>query len=507
MQIRNESPDGHIVPKNTFANTHSKAKENFIALVEEFGEKVDYIIRESSPDNMSRQMTLDELKAKPKYTKDQILEIINGNDKSRVGRLEKGLQRGVQQDSTGNSQGGPSEGSRQGNLESGNIERLSERYPAGNSGRTENASDGRSDETVESGASNSPEDNIYLRMPLDRVRKDAENGVLKAKEALKFLERNTEIAGKDSDSTPVPETLKTPGEQKEEARLKHLLRERYNGAEVEFVEPQDDSQRAVAEFFQKELGKNVRFFKGTLKADGFHYKGKLYLNTKNEKPMMAAAFHEYTHDLRENDPDSYSNLMKNVMRLASEDQLAEWKKNYNRRYSSRNYTELDDSALEEEFIADVAGSVGGTESFLRKIGEQSPNLLERFLAWLKYLKDALYKDGESDQEIRAVIGNSIDEIETLFARKVVEKRSENAETRVSNPPGNRKNAILDALRKIVKGNEEETIQNLRNNLEQYSRTNHITLIWGNEKKTFPYRIASRNRYVTSCDRRTGKRKN
>lgn len=183
MQIRNESPDGHIVPKNTFANTHSKAKENFIALVEEFGEKVDYIILESSPDNMSRQMTLDELKAKPKYTKDQILEIINGNDKSRVGRLEKGLQRGVQQDSTGNSQGGPSEGSRQGNLESGNIERLSERYPAGNSGRTENASDGRSDETVESGASNSPEDNIYLRMPLDRVRKDAENGVLKAKEA------------------------------------------------------------------------------------------------------------------------------------------------------------------------------------------------------------------------------------------------------------------------------------------------------------------------------------
>lgn len=70
------------------------------------------------------------------------------------------------------------------------------------------------------------------------------------------------------------ETLKTPGEQQEEARLKHLLRERYNGAEVEFVEPQDDSQRAVAEFFQKELGKNVRFFKGTLKADGFHYTRK-----------------------------------------------------------------------------------------------------------------------------------------------------------------------------------------------------------------------------------------
>ena len=386
--------------------------------------------------------------------------------------VPENIQQGNRMEGAGNSLGGSSEVFQQRTIE----------HPAGDSGRTENGPDEQSAETVKLEAATSSDDNIYFRMPLDRVRKDAELGVLKAKEALKILEGNTETAGKDSASTTEPETQKTPREEKEETRLKHLLRERYNGAEVEFVDPQDDSQRAVAEFLRKELGKNVRFFKGTLRADGFHHKGKLYLNTKNEKPLMAAAFHEYTHDLRENDPDSYNNLMKNVMRLASEEQLAEWKKNYNRRYSSRNYIELDDAALEEEFIADVAGSVGGTESFLRKIGEQSPNLLERFLAWLKQLKDALYKDGEFDQEIRAVIGNSIDEIETLFARKVVEKRSENAETRVSNPPENRKNVILDALRKIVEGSEEETIPNLRNDLEQYGGTNNITLIWGNEKK-------------------------
>lgn len=330
--------------------------------------------------------------------------------------VPENIQPGNQMEESGNLPGGPSEVYQQRTIE----------QPIGDSGRTENASDGRSDEIVNrevSGASNSQEDNIYLRMPLDRVRKDAENGVLKAKEALKILERNTETAGKDSASTPEPETQKTPKEQKEEARLKHLLRERYNGAEVEFVEPQNDSQRAVAEFFQKELGKNIRFFKGTLKADGFHYKGRLYLNTKNEKPLMAAAFHEYTHDLRENDPDSYSDLMKNVMRLASEDQLAEWKRNYNRRYSSRNYTELDDAALEEEFIADVAGSVGGTESFLRKIGEQSPNLLERFLAWLKHLKDALYKDGEFDQNIKDVFGKHFEQIESIVTDKIKERIS------------------------------------------------------------------------------------
>ena len=633
VQKRNKSPDGHIVPKNIFASTHSKAKENFIALVEEFGDKVEYIIRESLPGNTSRKMTLDELKAKPKYTKDQILEIINGNDKSRVGRLGEEIRRGVQQESPENSQGGPSNGSRQGNLESGNIERLSERYPAGNSGRTENSPSGRSDETVKleaSGASNANEfldkrkepdlpnreKDTETQYSLQRVPRniadfqampahpkpsktkfstvkelydlykkeylgqtirtasghditfkpghffrliagtpaegrkgfiakaknaadaiaqieegkigfgdiagyqisraeylpvfkdvitdadfwirEKENKILFGKKysdikkadgflavtleiekdgklgpvsfhprrfseglftgkeihwnianALDHANASGDVSSRDKSSelidTIAPENemsngkidtfsteiQRSPREEKEEARLKYLLRERFKGAEVEFVKPQDNSQRAVAEFFRKELGKNVRFFKGTLKADGFHHKGKLYLNTKNEKPLMAAAFHEYTHDLRENDPDSYSDLMKNVMRLASEDQLAEWKKNYNRRYSSRNYTELDDAALEEEFIADVAGSVGGTESFFRKIGEQSPNLLERFLAWLKQLKDALYKDGEFDQEIRAVIGNSIDEIETILARKVVEKRSENAETRTT----------------------------------------------------------------------------
>ena len=217
VQKRNKSSDGHIVTRDIFANTHSKAKENFIALVEEFGDKVEYIIQESLPGNTFREMTLDELKAKPKYTKDQILEIINGNkttaDEGSRGQNYEEVQRSNPEEN-GTAQGeryplgngkrtietrkpdsrtdkttpelpagsenvrpqyndersmggldeklqeGASNGSRQGNLESGNIERFSERYPAGNSGRTENGPDGRSDETVNrevSGASNANE--------------------------------------------------------------------------------------------------------------------------------------------------------------------------------------------------------------------------------------------------------------------------------------------------------------------------------------------------------------
>ena len=56
-------------------------------------------------------------------------------------------------------------------------------------------------------------------------------------------------------------------------------------------------------------------------------------------------------------------------------------------------------------------------------------------------------------------------------------------------PGKR-DSVLDALQKIADGSEEETIPNLRNDLEQYGGTNDITLPWGNLKKGI-YHIAYR----------------
>ena len=42
--------------------------------------------------------------------------------------------------------------------------------------------------------------------------------------------------------------------------------------------------------------------------------------------------------------------------------------------------------------------------------------------------------------------------------------------------------IIDALIKIANGEEEVTLSNIRNDLEDYGGTNDITLIYGNEKK-------------------------
>lgn len=119
VQKRNQSADGHIVPEGVFANTHAVAKETFLKLVRDFGDKVQYIIKEVADGKVS-DISLEELENKPKYTKEQIKESINaenyekarsildgfsnqGTDNQRHsadGRSSRGGNRGVHEESS-----------------------------------------------------------------------------------------------------------------------------------------------------------------------------------------------------------------------------------------------------------------------------------------------------------------------------------------------------------------------------------------------------------------------
>lgn len=119
VQKRNQSADGHIVPEGVFANTHAIAKETFLKLVRDFGDKVQYIIKEVADGKVS-DISLEELENKPKYTKEQIKESINaenyekaksilygfsnqGTDNQRYsadGRSSRGGNRGVHEESS-----------------------------------------------------------------------------------------------------------------------------------------------------------------------------------------------------------------------------------------------------------------------------------------------------------------------------------------------------------------------------------------------------------------------
>ena len=97
VQKRNQSKDGHVVPKTTFANTHVNARESFIKLAERFAGKVDILIYENHSGQDRREITLDELKNKKTYTKEEILEAVNG---IRSGRIHQEGKRDNHQNTT-----------------------------------------------------------------------------------------------------------------------------------------------------------------------------------------------------------------------------------------------------------------------------------------------------------------------------------------------------------------------------------------------------------------------
>ena len=117
VQKRNQSADGHIVPEGVFANTHAVARDTFLKLVDEFGNKVRYIIREVA-DNKASKITIDELKNKPKYTKEQIKEAVNAKTYDRARAILDGFGKSEQSeniqqsDDQGSSADGRSSGGR-----------------------------------------------------------------------------------------------------------------------------------------------------------------------------------------------------------------------------------------------------------------------------------------------------------------------------------------------------------------------------------------------------------
>lgn len=208
--------------------------------------------------------------------------------------------------------------------------------------------------------------------------------------------------------------------------VNQALKRKYgDSVSIRVAEPANKAQKAVKDFFRKEFDTDVEFFDtDTLKADGFRYDGKIYLNRSGKKPMMFSAFHEFTHLMRVNSPELFRKLLSAVMALSGKRELSEWKKNYNAKYRAAGYSELDDGALEEEFIADVVGGMGGNAEFLKRLAGENESILKRFLEWIRNLRSQLAEKGYGE-DVRKVIGKQLDnaarEVEYALKRRMTEK--------------------------------------------------------------------------------------
>lgn len=215
--------------------------------------------------------------------------------------------------------------------------------------------------------------------------------------------------------------------------LNRALQERLGKAvSVRAAEPANRGQKAVRDFFRKEFDTEIEFFDSDdLKADGFLHGGKIYLNRAGQKPMMVSAFHEFTHQLRVDSPEEFRKLLSTVTALSGKTELAEWKKNYNEKYRAAGYSELEDGALEEEFIADVVGGMGGNAEFLKRLAGKNGSVLQRFLDWIRHLRTQLAEKGYGE-DVRRVVGKQLDnvarEVEFVLRKRMTANRTPGAET-------------------------------------------------------------------------------
>jgi len=95
---------GHITPKQVFANAHATARKNLDALVTRFGDQVRVEVFETRNEQAPEQISLEELRAKPQLSKEQILEAIDdGTDRA----TEEGSGGSRPKGDGDNSEGGP----------------------------------------------------------------------------------------------------------------------------------------------------------------------------------------------------------------------------------------------------------------------------------------------------------------------------------------------------------------------------------------------------------------
>lgn len=94
---------GHGVTPESFARSHAKARETFLLLAREFGDRVQVRIRENASGAQPREISLEELAAKPAYTEEQIREIIRKENPERGNR---GQGEGNRRQDDGESRGG-----------------------------------------------------------------------------------------------------------------------------------------------------------------------------------------------------------------------------------------------------------------------------------------------------------------------------------------------------------------------------------------------------------------
>ena len=276
-------------------------------------------------------------------------------------------------------------------------------------------------------------ENIYLRMPIERVRQDAENGVLLAQRALALRKSELEIPpGQSSESvtsqsrdfaisqSDLPSDVSSPSDPSDTSRSRNLaisqsdllnsrLANAYESEKAPHVELLDDSRLspkhlAVKNLMWNTFRKPIVFFEGREKnlPDGVSIgNGTIYVNKNASNPYLFAAFHEFYHENKNS--VTGREIADVLLNAAHEGSFRRWMDHYNANLNEQGYKTLDVEELKEEFIADSLGTIANKESFWKEMAREKSDILQKFLAWLQELKESFQSRFRNADSVKDVI--------------------------------------------------------------------------------------------------------
>ena len=264
----------------------------------------------------------------------------------------------------------------------------------------------------ESPSSAASEENIYMRMPIERVLQDAENGVLLAKKALALRQSEVEQLNHIETGNPEPVSGAPESSTEADSELRTLNRKLSNAYEsgkapqVSFSAENSLSKKhlAVRNLMWDTFRKRIVYFEGTDRnlPDGASIgNDAIYVNRNASNPYLFVALHEYYHEKK--GTELGREIADVLMNSAQEGSFRRWMDNYNANLDQQGYKQLDAEDLKEEFVADSLGMIANRESFWKEMAREKPNLLQNFLAWIRDLKESFSRRFRNGEDVKDVI--------------------------------------------------------------------------------------------------------
>lgn len=167
--------------------------------------------------------------------------------------------------------------------------------------------------------------------------------------------------------------------------------------------PADEASRALANAVRRMFGRRVEFIGSDDPGmRGAYIGGKtLFVNTAARKPHTAIIGHELLHSLRDEAPDVYNRLVSDLAGVVKDDAGTSFKRFLNELRAQHGLSQLDDTKLHEELIADVVGDHFADPRFVRQMQMSlEPNLFRRVAAHIMdFIDRVLSKVSGTPREI------------------------------------------------------------------------------------------------------------